>query len=748
MRRDESAEGQDRSSTYLAVAVAALAGSLVWLRYHSESPDPRLFAPTDLANYYYPIADLVGRRLAAGEVPVWNPASCSGIPLLASLQPAVLYPFTWLTVLLPTADALWAGLWAQVLMAGAFTAAALRAGGVHWAAAGLGGVFYVQACLLGNLIWPPSVATMTWLPLLWLCVEKLVRQMQFGWWAALAVATGLQVLAGFPQYLVYGFYWLVPYAAILVATRVPRGARAARSLWMLLAVVLGVGLAAAQVIPTLELAGESARGGGLTVADVHYLDPGTLPAAKILANILDPEPKNPTFDLKAGTGYLGVASVFAVVAMLWLRGRSLRTAYLLAAGLLALLLSDGFLGMASPLFRVYHELPTGGLFRTPERLRFITMICFVALASGGLDALLRHRAERRPVALVVVMCLVAVAVVLAGGPGVGWRTLVAVLLVLLLLLGPPLFVAAGGWPRTVVACAWVAFVSLDLWLATAPAGVLHAYPRQLSERYQAAFKSARIEDAQLAGLLATPGFARVEPHGFFPFNAAGGAYGLHRSACYEPLSPAQWRSLSEVLSPESKLRGGIANPNPEQRPVFYDVAAVSTIVRPRRGAAVLQVNHDALPRAYLVEAATRATQAEAFVHIRDGTFDFHRGVLLEAEIPASPANPRPATAARILAHEAERVEIAVHAERDAWLVLADTFYPGWSAEVDGERLPILRANGLYRAVRVPAGDQTVVFSYRPTSFRAGVALSCVSALAICAIAVAGRRGRFNGGGTE
>jgi hypothetical protein len=292
----------------------------------------------------------------------------------------------------------------------------------------------------------------------------------------------------------------------------------------------------------------------------------------------------------------------------------------------------------------------------------------------------------------------------------------------------------------------VAFVSLDLWLATAPAGVLHAYPRQLSEQYQAAFKSARIEDALFAELLATPGFARVEPHGFFPFNAAGGAYGLHRSACYEPLAPSQWRSLSEVLSPERKLRGGLANPNPKQRPVFYDVAAVSTIVRPRRGVAVPQANPDALPRAYLVEAATRATQAEAFLHIRDGSFDFHRGVLLEGEIPANPANPRPATPARILSHEPERVEIAVRAERDAWLVLADTFYPGWNAEVAGERLPIRRANGLYRAIRVPAGDQTVVFSYQPTSFRAGVALSCVSALAIFGITVAGRRGLFGRGG--
>jgi len=742
MRGDLRARGEDRSAALLAVALAALASTLVWQRYHSAPPDPRLLAPTDLANYYYPIADLVGRRLAAGELPLWNPASCSGIPLLATLQPAVLYPFTWLTAALPTADALWWGLYAQALLAGVFTAAALLARGTHWVAAGLGGVFYVHACLLGNLAWPPSVATMTWLPLLWLCVEKLARALRFGWWAVLAGATALQLLAGFPQYAVYGFYWLVPYAGILIRAEAPRGARARRAAWMLLAVLLGVGLSAAQLLPTAELAAESARGAGLTAAEVHYLDRATSPARKIVSNALDPRPKNPTFDLKSGTGYLGIASVLSLVAMLWRRGRSLRTVYLVAAGLAALLLSDGFHGVASPLFRVYAALPTGGLFRTPERLRFITMICFVALASGGLDVLIRRGREERPFVLLALMGAAAGGAALSGGPGVAWRALVAWMLVAAFLFTPP-----RRGLRTGIACAWASFVLLDLWLATAPAGALHAYPKALSEQYHAAFRPARIPAPLLAELLETPGYARVEPRGFLPFHAAGKAYGLYRAACYEPLAPGQWRALSKVLSPDSRLRGALASPDPDVRPVFYDVAAVATIVRPHRGVEVLH-NDDALPRAYVVEAATRATRAEAFRHIRDGSFDFHRGVLLEEEVPPAPPNALPATPARIVAYEAERVEIAFHADRDGWLVLTDTFDPGWRAREGDVELPILRANGLYRAVAVEAGEHTIVFHYQPNAFRAGVALSCISALAVLWIAAAGMRGTGRGARRE
>ena len=43
-----------------------------------------------------------------------------------------------------------------------------------------------------------------------------------------------------------------------------------------------------------------------------------------------------------------------------------------------------------------------------------------------------------------------------------------------------------------------------------------------------------------------------------------------------------------------------------------------------------------------------------------------------------------------------------------WLVLADTWFPGWRAEVDGEHRTVLRANGLHRAVRVRPGDRQVI----------------------------------------
>jgi uncharacterized membrane protein YfhO len=77
-------------------------------------------------------------------------------------------------------------------------------------------------------------------------------------------------------------------------------------------------------------------------------------------------------------------------------------------------------------------------------------------------------------------------------------------------------------------------------------------------------------------------------------------------------------------------------------------------------------------------------------------------------------------------------------------VLADTFYPGWRATVDGRPAEIVRANHAFRSVRLPAGRHEVRFRYESAWFRWGLVLAGLGALALAAAAVArlaGRRGQ-------
>jgi hypothetical protein len=78
-----------------------------------------------------------------------------------------------------------------------------------------------------------------------------------------------------------------------------------------------------------------------------------------------------------------------------------------------------------------------------------------------------------------------------------------------------------------------------------------------------------------------------------------------------------------------------------------------------------------------------------------------------------------------------RVEIALNAPALGYLVLADAYYPGWSAAVDGVETEILEANHALRAVIVPAGKHRVTMQFRPRVLATG---ALISALAWCLIA--------------
>ena len=85
--------------------------------------------------------------------------------------------------------------------------------------------------------------------------------------------------------------------------------------------------------------------------------------------------------------------------------------------------------------------------------------------------------------------------------------------------------------------------------------------------------------------------------------------------------------------------------------------------------------------------------------------------------------------------EAEDIVVRTECPSEGLLVLRDSWYPGWMAFVDGKKTPILRVNGCFRGVTVPAGGHTVTFVYRPTLvYRAGL-LSLFATLLIIVVSV-------------
>ena len=107
------------------MALVSLGVAACWLQFNASPGEltgeaRKVAAQGDLLAYYLPMAELVASRLSAFELPLWNPHGCSGIPLFATLQSGVLYPGSWLAVLLPAHEALSWRMLLECWLAGVF----------------------------------------------------------------------------------------------------------------------------------------------------------------------------------------------------------------------------------------------------------------------------------------------------------------------------------------------------------------------------------------------------------------------------------------------------------------------------------------------------------------------------------------------------------------------------------------------------------------------------------------------------
>ena len=71
----------------------------------------------------------------------------------------------------------------------------------------------------------------------------------------------------------------------------------------------------------------------------------------------------------------------------------------------------------------------------------------------------------------------------------------------------------------------------------------------------------------------------------------------------------------------------------------------------------------------------------------------------------------------------DRISFNSHQSQDGFVLLNENFYPGWEARIDGKPAPIHRADGIFRALRVTAGDHHMEFRFRPRHFALGAAVS-------------------------
>jgi len=745
----------------LALAIAAL---LFWkLRIFDpalDEPFYRNLTNVDFFTYEVPVGAAAGEALRQGRIPLWNPHQFAGHPFLASVPFGVLYPGNLPFVFLPASLAIEVTVMLHLIAAGLFLFLYARSIPLGRPAAAVAATtFMLGGFLSSQAVWfTPALAACVWLPLAFLAIERIFRKPGFSASALLAVAIAMPILAGWLQTWTYSMYAVASYASIRLGVRVwGQGAAAATRPLLLLAAggLLGIGLASVQLIPSLELQTLTPRhAGGLTVRQTLVFG-GTAPA-KLLADAINPAPGQPRWV------YLGLGALVLIpLSLLATRARAL-VACLWLLGALGLGLA---LGVHTPIFAVFRQLPTGSWFRAPQRALYLFAFAGSLLAGFGFQTLLdrqrRVNREARPGAgwwlapvgvTIAAAALHALELSLRGFVLLG--TIVAAAWAIAVL-------PASGTARKAAVAALVAVVFFDLFGATR-----NPFKHPLHEPTDVVRDQAVLEFVR-----SRQGYFRTYVHNPNPFDFSMMAKqatraGLFSITDYEPLSLERFANVFRSLDArdasvlEARPFTGMLKADPlGSHFARLDLFSVRFLLAPRANQAFLRAlaptgwkpmsaapsgrfavfeHPDPLPRAYVAFETRRVEGPDAaFRAILAPGFDPRRQLVLESPGPAGTGKGGIAPA-RILEYGPSQVVVESEADRPGFLVLTDTYYPGWEATVDGEPVTLERANYLFRAVPVAAGRHRVSFRYRPASFRWGAGLSLAALLTIALAAVRAR----------
>ncbi|HEY6106234.1 MAG TPA: hypothetical protein VIV59_09655, partial [Anaeromyxobacteraceae bacterium] len=134
--------------------------------------------------------------------------------------------------------------------------------------------------------------------------------------------------------------------------------------------------------------------------------------------------------------------------------------------------------------------------------------------------------------------------------------------------------------------------------------------------------------------------------------------------------------------------------------------------------------------AFAERALPVADRDQAFRALQDVPVGEVDGVILEGAAPGGLSPGRVLSVDR----RPERLRIEAEAPGDGLLVVADAFWPGWKARLDGRPVAIQRADLLVRAVAWPAGRHLLEMAYEPIEIPVGISISAAASLLVLALA--------------
>jgi len=684
-----SDRAEDRSNAWCLLALALEVAAF----YRHVLFERGVIFPWDFRAVHLPLATFAAGSIGRGQLPLWDPYTYCGNPIFANIQAALFYP----PVLAATVISQWSGagslagllVWAvvaQVLFAGCCTFALLRRMGAPAAAALVAATAYQLGCFFASQAeHMGAMQGAAWLPLVWLCCWELRDGMRRRWLAMLSLALAMTVLAGLPQVAVAAFGSALVLAVFLSLFRLARRNLplqvGAAWVWALL-------LAAVQVIPTAQLTRHSVArfraewlktGGGIKLQALYSL---VMPD---YWNVFDLSkfhgPADPTFLYLYGSIF-GLA--LALAAAVWKPDRRAR-----ALALLTLTAGVWMLGDSTPLGRaLFTTLPVSiriGIH--PEFTLPVFSLGFAVLAGLGAARLLRPRLQLAA-ALAIAVDLIAV------GSG-----------------RPFNMVNAAAEPS-------IEHGSIDG--SAALAARLRALTTATSPATRFDMADAPYSWSSSAPILEIPtanGCDPLAPERTIEWRISF-APGERWGTCYQVVnadSPAIGLGNVGYLVSRSPVHAG-------------QFRAVETVA-----GYTLYRNSRVLPRYFLaahLQAASGLAEAVRLLHAPD--FDPAQSTIVERSADGIPAGVPAAGDVALVSDEPRRVQLRTRSAGASFLVVADSWYPGWEATVDGAPVPVYAADVAFRGVALPPGDHTVEMRFVPRILYWSGAVSLLALLAAAA----------------
>jgi hypothetical protein len=702
------------------------------------------FVEGDFSGQFVAFAQYQAERFAEGQVPLWNPYNLGGHPFLADTQAAVFYPPRLVTIAILNAtggsdpfrmyDALQKEVAAHALIASLLMYLLLRrmmhTHGYGRAAAMIGAITFAYGGYLTSYpqLQVAVIEAGIWLPLtlLGLWEGTRIREAAFSWWkrggwfVLAGAALGLSLLAGHPQTTLFYGYTAIIYLLWRVASN--------RLSWRVFLIgaaimgIVGVGLAAVQLVPGLEYLSRTTRldlgvdekGNGFPVYDVmQMVFPG-------LVSLWSPL-------------YFGVVGLMlAAVAVRYAR-RDKDVLFWSVLGFVALLMSFGRGTILYDL--IYNVVPGFSLFRGQERSAYMIALCTAILVSSGTQYWLNDGLSSRfgrwfwiliGLTFAIFSALFARWLITGGAEArqlglVGFSTLIAVI---------------GAWLLTRFnvskwkSAALIALVAFELLSFERTNPNLEAVP--VSERFKDNFGVAYLQQTP------TKATQRIDT-----LRANYGTlYGLMD---VQGISPLRLASVDSVLKLPAQRQWDVMGvrfvitPN-EQLPIPSQVLLASdNVFNPFK----LHEISTPRPLARLVHKTwIEPNAATAAGILSDPSFDAAHTVML-AETPDvmlptdAPDDPTP----EIVEFLPERIEVKVVNSTPALLELSVVNYPGWEATIDGQPVPILNADLAVMAIPLrETGEHRVTLIYNPRSYQIGVMISLLMLAFVVIVGIGGLSG--------